>query len=132
LNMRRITDLSIESGLEGFLHYILMRLEGVKMRDESCPFDDLYLKDIYNRLQLLTEKDISNGLCCLKQAFIAYLDTGSLTYKPDISLFTNDLEINSEKDIVSSKLGLADGLAGKLVRIVSEQNLSNHEKCIHH
>jgi len=114
MNLKRITDISLKSGLEGFLHYFLIRLKGEKMRGNSQPFDAIYLNDIYDRLQSFPESS-------LKRAFISYMDTGSLTYTPDISLFTNDLHIQNEKDILSAKLGLSDGLAGKLVRMVNEQ-----------
>ena len=109
LNMRRITDISLESGLEGFLHYILIRLKGEIMRKTHLLFDETYLKDTYDRLLSFPERTI-------KQNFVTFMETGLLTYQPDISLFTNDLEIKNEDDILSAKLGLADGLAGILVR----------------
>ena len=121
MNMCRITDLSLESGLEGFLHYILIRIKGAKMRNIPIPFDDVYLKDAYERLQSLPGKDVSKNLSSLKQAFISYMDYDSLIYQPDISLFINDIEIKTEEDILSAKLGLSDGLAGKLVRMVYGQ-----------
>ena len=122
MDMRRITDLSLENGLEGFLHYILIRLNGAKIRESSIPFDHIFLKDTYNRLQSLPEEDDLHGLCNLKQIFITYMDTSSLSYKPEISSFINNLAINSESDILSAKLGLTDGLAGKLVKIISGQS----------
>jgi len=123
MNMRRMTNLSLENGLEGFLHYILIRIKGAKMRGNPIPFDNVFLKDTYDSLISLNSlsvnaENVSNGL---KQAFISYMDTGLLFYQPDISLFISDLEIKNEEDILSAKLGLSDGLAGKLVKIVYEQ-----------
>ena len=114
MDMRRVTDMSLESGLEGFLHYILIRLMGAKVRKSHTLFDDNYLKDSFDRLQSFPESNI-------KQAFVSYMETGALIYKPDIVLFTNDIEINNEEGILSAKLGLVDGLAGILVRMVANK-----------
>ncbi|MDR2917345.1 MAG: hypothetical protein LBV74_21335 [Tannerella sp.] len=126
VDIRRMNNFSLESGLEGFLHYILIRLAGTGSQNKNVmPFDDLYLKDTYNRLQSLPEELISNNLHRLKQAFISCMDAGSSDYKPDICSFTNDLELNGKEDILSAKPGLADGLAGKIIRMV--HHLSGHK-----
>lgn len=119
VDIRRMNDLSLESGLEGFLHYILIRLAGAGSQNSVVPFDDRYLKDTYNRLQSLPDELISNNLHRLKQTFISCMDTGSSNYTPDICSFTNGLDIKNRKDILSAKLGLADGLAGKIIRTVN-------------
>ena len=96
------------------------------MRNASEPFDAVYLKDIYDRLQseTLPSDPLSTGeRGNLKQVFISYMDTGSLIYQPDITLFTSDVEIKNEDDILSAKLGLFDGLAGKLIRTVKSSIL---------
>lgn len=119
MNIQRLSDLSLEKGLEGFLHYILIRIVGAKIKKIPIPFDKQYLKDTYIRLQSIPDEEISNGLCYLKQAFVSYLDTGLLNYRPDISLFINAIELNNEEDIFSAKLGLSNGLAGNLLKIVN-------------
>jgi len=118
LNMQRITNFSFETGLEGFLHYILIRIKVSEMRKTPNPFDEDFLTDIYCKLQSLAENIMPSSL---EQAFILYMETGLLNYNPDISLFTNNIEIKSIEDIQSAKLGLADGLAGNLLRIINEQ-----------
>jgi len=122
LNISRVTDLSLETGLEGFLHYILIRIKGSEMRKTAIPFDEFYLKDLYNKIESLPKDIVSNDL---KQAFHSYMDAGSLIYHPDLTLLTSDTAITDEDDILSAKLGLADGLAGKLIRII------NSQQCIH-
>jgi hypothetical protein len=77
----------------------MIRIGGTKMHKTSVPFDDLYLKDIYNRLQLLPEDGISDNLRILKQSFISFMNTNSLFYKPDICLFTNNLNLKNKEDI---------------------------------
>jgi len=119
LNMRRITDFSFETGLEGFLHYILSRIKGTVMRQTPNPFDEFFLKDVVSQLQSLPDEIMSIEI---KQKFISYIDTGVLTYKQDILQFTSNIEIKNVEDILSTKLGLADGLTGKLMRIINEHN----------
>ena len=117
-DIRRMNDLSLETGLEGFIHYILIRLERTREQCKFKPFDEIYLKDTLNRLQSLKDEKISDRLRNLKQTFISYMDNGSLTYKPDICLFINNQEPKYEEDILSATLGLAEGLAGRLIRII--------------
>jgi len=49
-----------------------------------------------------------------------------LIYNPNLSLFTNnnDIEINNDEDIQTAKLGLVDGLAGKLIKKINIQKSS--------
>jgi len=117
MDIRRMNDFTLETGLEGFIHYILIRLKNyitVPTFLHVRPFDDAYLKDVYNKLQSLTEETISISL---KQAFISYMDTGLLSYNPNILLFASNVELKNEEDILSAKLGLSDGLAGELMKI---------------
>ena len=126
IDMRRMNNLSLHSGLEGFLHYILIRLTS---ENKARALDDLYLKDTHNRLLLLPNEGISTSLYDLKQIFISYMETGTLTYKPDICLFTNKMEVKNEEEILSAKLGLADGLAGEL--IIKARRYTD-EECFHY
>lgn len=110
-NLRRITDISLESGLEGFLHYVLIRQKSAKIKKNKTLFDDDYMKDVYHSLHFFPNSSF-------KKIFISFVKTDSITYNPNLSLFVNDLNINDLKDIASANLGLANGLAGKLVGMV--------------
>jgi len=118
LNMKRIKDFSLESGIDGFLHYILIRLKSAKIRKTSSSFDDIFLKDIYSIIKFMEGKVISSSV---KQSFISFIETDLLNYEPDISLFATDIEIKDIEDILAAKLGLAEGLAGKLIKIIEEK-----------
>lgn len=120
-DMRRMDELSLEYGLEGFLHFIMIRLAGAKKRNESRPFDDTYLKDTRRKLLSLPKKIISSDLFNLKQLFINYLNSDSPIYEPPVSTFTKQLCLENEQDILSAKPGLADGLAGKLLQITDNK-----------
>lgn len=50
IDIRRMTDKSMETGLEGILLYVLARIKGSMLQDRSHPFDKLYLEDIYNTI----------------------------------------------------------------------------------
>ena len=118
IDIRRMNDLSLETGMEGLLHYVMIRLAGTKTRNEPRPFDNTYLNDIRRKLQFLPNKMISSGLRKVRQLFFCFVHIDMPFYKPDIYLFTNELELKSEDDILAAKLGLADGLAGILIRTV--------------
>lgn len=44
---RRIRDFSLKSGLQGILHYVVARLISSHINGLQCPFDDIYLKEVY-------------------------------------------------------------------------------------
>jgi len=118
VDIRRMNDLSLETGLEGFLHYIMIRLSGARKRNDPRPFDDTYLNDIRWKLHFLQDEIISVGLRNLKQLFFCFVNIDIPFYKPDIYSFTKDLVLKSENDITAAKLGLVDGLAGKLIQLI--------------
>lgn len=125
IDMRRNNDISLNTGLEGTLHYMLIRLKGFeKEKKGHKPFDDLYLKDTYDLLQSLSTTEMSKKMNALKQTFIFFIKTGVLLYTPDICSFINHQKIVNDEDILSAKLGIADGLAGKLMEIIF--HLDNH------
>jgi len=119
-DIRRITDLSLETGLEGFLHYIMIRLSGAKSQNNSRPFDDLYLRDVYG---VSTERNLISGIY---SDFISYMDTGVLLYQPEkyLNLFIKEAELRNRDDLFSAKLGLANGISGLLITGVRPPSLN--------
>lgn len=117
-DVRRIDDLSFETGIEGLLHYVMIRLGGTKKRKHNNPFDAIYLKDVYEKLQALSGDSISDDLKKLKMSFISYMETGMYLYELNVCFFTESLQLDKEEDILSAKLGLSNGLAGKLIRLI--------------
>ena len=63
---RRIFDLSLNTGFEGLLHYIIYHLQGALNTNTEfgLPFDDRYLSDLYKICKMLNERiqDLSISL----------------------------------------------------------------------
>jgi len=63
-NPKRISDLSIETGLGGILHYVLTRsLSSIKSKRQN-PFDPVYLSALHERVKLLLQSPDSLGVQC--------------------------------------------------------------------
>lgn len=60
-DMRRICDTSLETGLSGIYSYIICRLHTFSKNNRSCPFNELYLKELKEsmiRLKLPIDENI--------------------------------------------------------------------------
>lgn len=113
---RRITDLSLESGMEGLLHYVLAHLHGAISKGGSLPFDETFLSDLYSSVMSLKRCKSPTPLNMLIEKYINwYSDRLALDYKLDISLFIKDIEVN-EKHCSEYPLGIRDGLSGILLK----------------
>lgn len=112
---RRIDDLSLETGMEGLLHYILAHLQGAIMKKITLPFDSTYLKDLYSAVCEILSQEASGSLRDLikkyKNFYEGQLD---LDYHFNLVAFTKKVKL-SDKDICSLPLGLRNGLAGYML-----------------
>ncbi|MDL2223747.1 hypothetical protein LJB92_00350 [Bacteroidales bacterium OttesenSCG-928-M06] len=116
LNLHRITSEFIEKGLEGFLHYILIRTRGTIQQHSEPPFDERYRNDLFHLFSFLLQQKKINETCRLFiQDYLACVSGNNpLIYTPDLSLFIDDCKI--EEDILHSPLGLKDGISGLLYK----------------
>lgn len=114
---RRITDLSLENGMEGILHYVLAHIAGVSEGHSIMPFDETYLADLYSALERLRERgNISNRLAELIYDYTCfYTKKEKISYKSVIDPFVELMDIN-EKKLISCSLGLRNGIAGILFK----------------
>ena len=113
---RRITDLSLDTGLEGLLHYVLAHLHGAASKRDILPFDEIYLNDLYYSVLSIEQCDLSVPLKILIDKYINwYTDRHTLDYQMDVTLFIKDIEVN-EKRFSEYPLGIRDGLAGILLK----------------
>ena len=103
--IHRMEDLSIDTGIEGLLHYVLMRIKGSLLQNN-----------------VIHSQNVPDSLKQLIEEFIFFRKTGKIkSYSPIISDF-----IKSEafaQEIKSAKTGLKNGLAGWLYAFNSK--LSN-------
>lgn len=111
-NVRRMTDLSLETGLEGLLHYITAHLQGVWNQSGRYPFDGDFLKDVYVAACRTSEDDIPVSLMSLCAGYRRFYESGKVPrYTFD---FIKWIEVKTEN--AGHGLGLKNGLAGLLLK----------------
>lgn len=113
-DVRRMTDMSLESGLEGLLHYVLIHIRGSK---EQLPFDELYFSDLYAKVKTLVDAgQWEDSFLWLGSMYMHWYETRSMPdYPLDVLQFV-DSPVVEQEQISVSPLGLRNGLAGLLLR----------------
>lgn len=110
---RRILDISLEKGLEGLLHYVLIHIRG---NNDLLPFDEMYLSDLYRKVKSLVSDKKSESLSRLGDVYVDWYEKRLITdYQLDIMQFVcpSIVDISS---LDSSQLGIKDGAAGLLLK----------------
>lgn len=86
--IHRMEDLSIDTGIEGLLHYVLMRIKGSLLQNNVIPFTVDFLDDIYSKINVLHSQNVPDSLKQLIEEFIFFRKTGKIkSYSPIISDF---------------------------------------------
>jgi len=115
-DIRRITDLSLETGFEGLLHYIIFHLQGSIKQNNNIPFDDTYLFDIYTKCKKLEDNNVDDSLKKLLNSYISFAENKMLLeYESTLSNFISVIPELDYEELASYPLGLNNGLAGVLV-----------------
>ena len=119
---RRITDYSLETGLEGLIHYVLNHIKGVTVQHSKIPFDAQYLYDFFQTLSNIpSNAELSDSFKRLSTKYMDYYENNtSLDYVPELSFFMDDEIIVTEDTLNSTPLGLKNGLSGYLLKRISE------------
>lgn len=113
---RRIIDLSLDSGLEGLLHYVLIHIGGSNAANNLLPFDEMYFSDLYAVVKSLPTNNNSSSLT---QLSVAYIDWYEKRVIPDYQLNILQFICSSieEQELLSDlQLGVKDGLSGLLLK----------------
>lgn len=113
-NICRMKDFSLDTGLEGRLHYILSHIKGVWNQIHNFPFDKNYLEDVYMVICNVKKEQASP---CLMSLINIYKEFYEIQRIPDYS-FDLDAWVDLPKskfDLVHSPLGLKNGIAGFLL-----------------
>lgn len=98
---RRISDFTIETGLEGLLHYIVLRFYSI---------DYLYKKDLYQKIISSKEKNlISND--GIYKVFLDYYETNNINHIPNIYEFV-------ENNLKDNELGIKNGISASILNSV--------------
>lgn len=115
VDLDRIHDTGLDTGLEGVLNYILVHIQNTVLQGEELPFDKTYRDNLY---EILKRKECHSreSLQILIQQYLKFhvdgiLPTMTLSLKPFISNIILDRAYLEEQT-----LGLRQGLAGALVK----------------
>lgn len=108
---RRIEDLSIETGFEGHLHYILSHLLVTSSCEES-PFDDIYLYDIYTQSIKIKKLNANENLKVLIDLYIKFYEDKKNDYSINIATVISEAY---NEDLFTLPPCL-NGIAGYLIK----------------
>ena len=112
--VHRMHDLSLETGLEGLLHYILIRTKGACMKGQYGIFSSDFMEDMsvaINNTGDKTEQPAS--LAHLADSFNAFHMAGKeISYHPDVRLYIKAKAFS--ENVSTARVGLRNGLAGWL------------------
>lgn len=111
-SLLRINDFSIEDGLEGYLHYISIRIRGFNLKKSTHAFTLDYISEIQTLLS-------TNNKFKSKANYLFHFDNlKNFVYNPNILIkyIINYEHIINYENIQSYPLGLHDGLSGHLLK----------------
>lgn len=132
INIRKVTDLSLNTGLGGFVHYILSRLYTIEKRKLPNPFDKEYLTTLYERLKDIIDKGTDVNSIYIFIQYVLYYEKEIELSKPSIYDIISPL-IPEDYDIYKSAIGLNGNAAVGLKLILEEgkvKKLIEKEKTI--
>lgn len=129
IDPRTITDFSLDTGLEGLLHYILMHIKGNINQCSQYPFDKIYLERLYNTTSAILKNDkITNDLKILCDIYVAYYENRVLlNYSPKLTFFIEDNKISMDDNFIELPLGLRNGLSGFLLNEIYYEGNLHHQ-----
>ena len=102
INLIKINDMSIESGLEGLFYYASARIKGAIGQKTQIPFD-LEFKEQLSIVE--PDFDLNNILIFCDKYPISF----DFLFKNNVHKFSND-------DYLKASLGLKEGLCGMLLK----------------
>lgn len=126
IDPRRISDISLDTGFEGLLHYIIYHLQGAIKQKNILPFDEVYLTDIYSVCnKISTINDIDSMLKKMIESYkLFYINRLIIKdYEANLLEFiTLDLVFKEDK-LSNYSLGMRNGLGGALLQTIKRSVL---------
>ena len=122
INVKRISDLSFDTGLAGIVYYVYSRLIAAKSEAKKVrPFDLLYLTELYNSVLELKDqiKDkfsiqiFDKYEKCLKNDLVK----NEILSLPDFLYNDNLVSLN---DLKSVPLGIKNGITGLGLKLIKQ------------
>ena len=111
LDLAKMDNLSLETGIEGLLHYILIHIKGTV--SEGHPFTKDFMDLLYVRLCGLLKSTVQRSITLdlLSQNFINIYNGLSWQYHPNLNDFIKTKHRHSKRI-----LGLREGVAGRFYK----------------
>ena len=117
MDPRRFNDYSVDKGLPGILHYILIHIKGCMEQNNSFPFDSIYFQDLHQSLNSISEKKMNENFKMLISKYNRwYLKKDNIDYDLNVTRFCEMNEYKNPKNLFTIPLGLKKGLAGMLIK----------------
>lgn len=114
---RRIMDYTLEKGITGLLHYILIHIKTCTQQGNNHPFDKIYFDDLYQAVNAIPKKE--KELDMLISMYNTYYTEKTIpSYVADISLIFE--KANVDDNITNLPLGLQKGISGTLLSSILE------------
>lgn len=112
---RRIMDYTLETGLTGLLHYVLIHVKTCMQQGSTLPFDETYFYDLYHAVNAIPENKQEEGLDTLISLYnIYYTEKTIPNYIADIRLVFEKVDITDD-NLTNLPIGLRKGIGGTLL-----------------
>ena len=117
----RMTDYTLDNGLEGIMHYVLAHIKGVWSQHAILPFDEMYLSDLFQAVKNISQDiELSNNFIQLSSDYSTFYENRTeWNYSFQLSSILENVEIKNNK-LNSFTLGLKKGLSGYLLKKIYE------------
>lgn len=110
INPERMTDLSLENGIEGILHYVMAHVCGVMKTHGRLPFEKPWCESLYRAVY---NHDLSPEMEVMAKKYCDFLAGRALDYTMQIFPYAG--AAITARNLAKSPLGLRNGLAGYLL-----------------
>ena len=119
-DVRRISDMSFDTGLEGILLYVITRLESFDRAGQPKPFNRSYIEELY--AQAYENKDsLSPHLQLIKRLADIQAERPDFARKPNISdIISLSESITVPENLRSLPIGIKNGLTEIALKLIGK------------
>lgn len=117
-DLQRITDLSLENGLEGLLLYALLHIQNALLQGTTLPFDSRYLRDLHQTIGGLDFGVIGKNMqhyIDMYTNFYLYDKVPTLSFS--LETFASGCTITGSDNLMNYPIGVNGGLSGLLLGV---------------
>lgn len=113
----KITDYSLDNGLEGILHYVLAHVKGVRSKHFKLPFSEVYFKSLYQAVTTIpNDIELSDTFKSLSANYLSFYESEpKFDYSFQLLPILEDIDIK-KNELNAIPLGLKKGLSGFLLK----------------